>query len=157
MPIQTVSRRALGICPRHTNIADPAFRLIKLGAIKPATGKRNPRSRSASCASPTYRCPATKSVGGSEAMRRSTILWSVLCIAVVIGLFVVKHRVQDEDRLQALNAGIPPIEMRPVLEAEWSYLNSRHGWKRGTGSHFRMEPPSTGQTLTLDEFRLQRH
>ena len=47
-------------------------------------------------------------------MRRSTLLWSVLCISVVIGLFVMKHRVQDlEDRLQALNAKIYPIAMRP--------------------------------------------
>ena len=40
-------------------------------------------------------------------MRQSTLLWSVLGLAVVIGLFVVKHRVQDlEDRLHALNAEI---------------------------------------------------
>ena len=40
-------------------------------------------------------------------MRRSTLLWSVLAFAVVIGLFVVKHRVQTlEDSLHALNAKI---------------------------------------------------
>ena len=58
-------------------------------------------------------------------MRRSTLLWSTLCLAVVIGLFVVKHRVQDlEDRLHALNAEIlADRDATQVLEAEWSYLN----------------------------------
>ena len=90
-------------------------------------------------------------------MRRSTILWSVLCIAVVIGLFVVKHRVQDlEDRLQALNAEIlSDRDATQVLEAEWSYLNQPARLEALSRKLLGMEPPSAGQTLTLDEFRLQ--
>ena len=50
-----------------TNIADPVFRLIKLGAIKPSheEEKRNPRSRSARLrVAERTDAPATKSVGG---------------------------------------------------------------------------------------------
>ena len=90
-------------------------------------------------------------------MRRSTILWSMLCIAVVVGLFVVKHRVQDlEDRLQALNAEIlSDRDATQVLEAEWSYLNQPARLEALSRKLLGMEPPSAGQTLTLDEFRLQ--
>ena len=90
-------------------------------------------------------------------MRRSTILWSMLCIAVVVGLFVVKHRVQDlEDRLQALNAEIlSDRDATQVLEAEWSYLNQPARLEALSRKLLGMEPLSAGQTLTLDEFRLQ--
>ena len=58
-------------------------------------------------------------------MRRSTLLWSVLAFAVVIGLFAVKHRVQTlEDSLHALNAEIiADRDAIQVMQAEWSYLN----------------------------------
>ena len=58
-------------------------------------------------------------------MRRSTLLWTVLGISVVIGLFVVKHAVQDlEDRLHALNIEIiSDRDAAQVLQAEWSFLN----------------------------------
>jgi len=90
-------------------------------------------------------------------MRRSTLLWSVLCIAVVIGLFVVKHRVQDlEDRLHALNAEIlSDRDATQVLEAEWSYLNQPARLEALSRKLLGMEPPTAEQTLTLDEFRLQ--
>ena len=89
-------------------------------------------------------------------MRRSTLLWSVLCLAVVIGLFVVKHRVQDlEDRLHALNAEIlADRDATQVLEAEWSYLNQPARLEALSRKLLGMEPPSADQTLTLDEFRL---
>jgi hypothetical protein len=90
-------------------------------------------------------------------MRRSTLLWSVLCIAVVIGLFVVKHRVQDlEDRLHALNGEIlSDRDATQVLEAEWSYLNQPARLEALSRKLLGMEPPTAEQTLTLDEFRLQ--
>ena len=89
-------------------------------------------------------------------MRRSTLLWSILCLAVVIGLFVVKHRVQDlEDRLHALNAEIlADRDATQVLEAEWSYLNQPARLEALSRKLLGMEPPSADQTLTLDEFRL---
>ena len=82
-------------------------------------------------------------------MRRSTVLWSVLCIAVVIKLFVVKHRVQDlEDRLRALNAEIlSDRDATQVLEAEWSYLNQPARLESLSRKLLGMEPPSAGQTL----------
>ena len=90
-------------------------------------------------------------------MRRSTLLWLVLCSAVVIGLFIVKHRVQDlEDRLKALNAEIlSDRDATQVLEAEWSYLNQPARLEALSRKLLGMEPLSAGQTLTLDEFRLQ--
>ncbi len=90
-------------------------------------------------------------------MRRSTLLWLVLCSAVVIGLFIVKHRVQDlEDRLKALNAEIlSDRDATQVLEAEWSYLNQPARLEALSRKLLGMEPPSAGQTLTLDELRLQ--
>ena len=90
-------------------------------------------------------------------MRRSTLFWSVLCLAVVIGLFVVKHRVQDlEDRLHTLNAEIlSDRDATQVLEAEWSYLNQPARLESLSRKLLGMEPPSADQTLTLDEFRLQ--
>lgn len=90
-------------------------------------------------------------------MRRSTLLWSVLCIAVVIGLFVVKHRVQDlEDQLHALNAEIlSDRDATQVLEAEWSYLNQPARLETLSRKLLGMEPPTADQTLTLDEFRLR--
>lgn len=89
-------------------------------------------------------------------MRRSTLLWSILCLAVVIGLFVVKHWVQDlEDRLHALNAEIlADRDATQVLEAEWSYLNQPARLEALSRKLLGMEPPSADQTLTLDDFRL---
>lgn len=88
-------------------------------------------------------------------MRRSTLLWSVLCIAVVIGLFVVKHRVQDlEDRLHALNAEIlADRDATQVLEAEWSYLNQPARLETLSRKLLGMEPPTADQTVTLEELR----
>lgn len=90
-------------------------------------------------------------------MSRSTLLWTALCLVVVIGLFVVKHRVQDlEDRLHALNAGIlANRDATQVLEAEWSYLNQPARLEELSRRLLGMEPLSVDQTLTLEEFRLR--
>lgn len=86
-------------------------------------------------------------------MRRSTLLWSILGIAVVIGLFVVKHRVQSlEDRLHALNAEIiADRDATQVLQAEWSYLNQPARLETLSRRLLGMEPPEADQTVTLDE------
>lgn len=58
-------------------------------------------------------------------MRGMTILWAILAIGVGIGLFLVKHQVQETEaelrRVQhQVRADRSAIR---VLEAEWTYLN----------------------------------
>ena len=61
-----------------------------------------------------------------------------------------------EDRLKALNAEIlSDRDATQVLEAEWSYLNQPARLEALSRKLLGMEPPSAGQTLTLDELRLQ--
>ena len=90
-------------------------------------------------------------------MRRSTLLWTVLCLSVAIGLFVIKHRVQDlEDRLHSLNAEIlADRDATQVLEAEWSYLNQPARLESLSRKLLGMEPPTAEQTVTLDELLRQ--
>ena len=84
-------------------------------------------------------------------MRRSTLLWSVLGIAVVVGLFVIKHRVQDlEHRLHALNAEIiTDRNATQVLQAEWSYLNQPTRLETLSKRLLGMEVPDAEQTVTM--------
>ena len=86
-------------------------------------------------------------------MRRSTLLWSVLAISVVIGLFVVKHSVQTlEDRLHALNADIiTDRDAIQVMEAEWSYLNQPARLEALSKRLLGMEAPVAAQTVSLQE------
>ena len=90
-------------------------------------------------------------------MRRSTLLWSVLGIAVVIGLFVIKHRVQDlEDRLHALNAEIiADRDATQVLQAEWSYLNQPARLEALSKRLLGLEVPDVEQTVTMEELLRQ--
>ena len=90
-------------------------------------------------------------------MPKSTLLWSALCIAVVIGLFAVKHNVQElEGRLKALNAEILfDRESTQVLEAEWSYLNQPARLEKLGRKLLGMRPASVDQIVTLGDFRLQ--
>jgi hypothetical protein len=86
-------------------------------------------------------------------MRRSTLLWSVLAISVVIGLFVVKHRVQTlEDRLHALNADIiTDRDAIQVMDAEWSYLNQPARLEALSKRLLGMEAPVAAQTVSMQE------
>lgn len=86
-------------------------------------------------------------------MRRSTLLWSVLAISVVIGLFVVKHSVQTlEDRLHALNAEIiTDRDAIQVMEAEWSYLNQPARLEALSKRLLGMEAPVAAQTVSMQE------
>lgn len=90
-------------------------------------------------------------------MRQSTLLWSVLGIAVVIGLFVVKHRVQDlEDRLHALNAEIiTDRDAIQVMQAEWSYLNQPARLEALSKRLLGMGPPVADQTVSMQELLQQ--
>jgi len=86
-------------------------------------------------------------------MRQSTLLWTVLGIAVVIGLFVVKHRVQDlEDQLHALNAEIiTDRDAIQVMQAEWSYLNQPARLEALSKRLLGMEAPLADQTVSMQE------
>lgn len=86
-------------------------------------------------------------------MRRSTLLWSVLAISVVIGLFVVKHRVQTlEDRLHALNAEIiTDRDAIQVMQAEWSYLNQPARLEALSKRLLGMDAPDAAQTVSMQE------
>ena len=86
-------------------------------------------------------------------MRRSTLLWSVLAISVVIGLFVVKHSVQTlEDRLHALNADIiTDRDAIQVMEAEWSYLNQPARLEALSKRLLGMEAPVAAQAVSMKE------
>lgn len=87
-------------------------------------------------------------------MRRSTLIWTVLGVTVVIGLFVVKHEVHElENRLQALNAEIiSDRDAVQVLQAEWAYLNQPSRLEALGTRLLGMESPSAGQTLSLADF-----
>ena len=87
-------------------------------------------------------------------MRRSTFLWSILAMSVVVGLFVVKHRVQTlEDRLQALNAEIiTDRDAIQVMQAEWSYLNQPARLEALSKRLLGMNTPESAQRLSMQEF-----
>ena len=86
-------------------------------------------------------------------MRRSTFLWSILAMSVVVGLFIVKHRVQTlEDRLQALNAEIiTDRDAIQVMQAEWSYLNQPARLEALSKRWLGMDVPVSGQTVSMQE------
>ena len=86
-------------------------------------------------------------------MRRSTFLWSILAMSVVVGLFVVKHRVQTlEDRLQSLNAQIiTDRDTIQVMQAEWSYLNQPARLEALSKRWLGMDVPVSGQTESMQE------
>ena len=90
-------------------------------------------------------------------VRRTTLLWSLLSVAVVVGLFVIKHRVQDlENQLHALNAEIlADRDATQVLEAEWSYLNQPARLEALSRKLLGMKPPTADQTVTMEEFHLK--
>lgn len=87
-------------------------------------------------------------------MRRSVFIWSCLCAAVVVGLFVVKHRVQTlEENLTALNAEIiSDQDAIQVLQAEWSYLNQPARLEALSRRLLGMQPPEPGQTVLMQDF-----
>ena len=87
-------------------------------------------------------------------MVRSILVWSVLCIAVAIGLLVVKQRVQEhENRLEALGNELAATDNAiAVLRAEWSYLNQPARLEDLAIRHLGLEPPLPSQIRSVRDF-----
>ena len=87
-------------------------------------------------------------------MVRSILVWSVLCVAVAIGLLVVKQRVQErEDRLEALGNELAANDNAiAVLRAEWSYLNQPARLEELAIRHLGLEPPRPDQIRSVRDF-----
>lgn len=87
-------------------------------------------------------------------MVRSILAWSVLCLAVVIGLLVVKQGVQEQgDRLDALGDDLAANENAiAVLRAEWSYLNQPARLEDLAIRHLGLEPPRPDQIRSVRDF-----
>jgi cell division protein FtsL len=87
-------------------------------------------------------------------VRRSLLFWTTLCAAVVVGLFVIKHRVQSlEEKLTALNAEIISDQNAiQVLEAEWAYLNQPARLEELSRRLLGMDAPRPEQTRLLEDF-----
>ena len=77
-------------------------------------------------------------------MRTSTLSILLSAIAIGIGLFMVKYRVQDlESQLGDLNRQIArDREALQVLRAEWSHLNEPRRLKVLANRHLSMAPVS---------------
>ena len=83
-------------------------------------------------------------------MRRSTLALVLITVAVGVGLFLVKYRVQGlEAQLQDLNRDIADDrEAIHVLKAEWSHLNEPDRLKRLVGRPLGMIPVGVEQVTT---------
>ena len=83
-------------------------------------------------------------------MKRSSLGLVLLTVAVGLGLFLVKYRVQGlETQLHDLNQEIADDrEAIHVLKAEWSHLNEPDRLKRLVGRHLDMIPVRLGQVTT---------
>ena len=90
-------------------------------------------------------------------IRRSTVFWTVLLVAVATGLYVLKNRVHDlEDRLQRLNREIiAEQEAIHVLKAEWAYLNQPARLDDLARRHLGLVPESAKQVIDLADLPLQ--
>ena len=82
-------------------------------------------------------------------MRQSTIALVLLTVAVGVGLFLAKYRVQGlEDQLQALNQDIARDRERiQVLRAEWSHFNEPDRLRALAGRHLDMLPVQSEQFI----------
>lgn len=86
-------------------------------------------------------------------MSRSTFIWSILCVSIVFGLFIIKQRVQTlESELKRLNAEIiTNRDANEVLKAEWSYLNEPARLEDLSKRLLNMKTPKPEQFITLEE------
>jgi cell division protein FtsL len=89
-------------------------------------------------------------------IRRSAVFWTVLLIAVAIGLYVLKNRVHDlEDRLQRLNREIiAEQEAIHVLKAEWAYLNQPGRLDDLARRHLGLVPENAKQVIDIADLPL---
>ena len=85
-------------------------------------------------------------------MRQSTIALVLLTVAVGVGLFLIKYRVQSlEAELQALNRDIAQDrEVIHVLKAEWSHFNDPERLRTLAGRHLDMMPIQSEQVFESD-------
>ena len=82
-------------------------------------------------------------------MRQSTMALVLLTVAVGVGLFLAKYRVQGlENQLQALNQDIAMDRERiQVLRAEWSHFNEPDRLRALAGRHLDMIPVQSEQFI----------
>ena len=85
-------------------------------------------------------------------MRQSTLALVLLTVAVGVGLFLVKYRVQSlEAQLQSLNRDIAQDRKRiHVLRAEWSHFNEPDRLRVLAGRHLDMMPVQSEQVVERD-------
>ncbi len=90
-------------------------------------------------------------------MRTSSLVILLVAVAVGIGLFMVKYRVQDlEDQLVSLNRSIASDrEAIRVLRAEWSHLNEPARLKVLAGRHLGMAAVPVETVATAAELDKQ--
>ena len=82
-------------------------------------------------------------------MRQSTMALVLLTVAIGVGLFLAKYRVQGlENQLQALNQGMARDRERiQVLRAEWSHFNEPDRLRALAGRHLDMIPVQSEQFI----------
>jgi cell division protein FtsL len=90
-------------------------------------------------------------------MRTSSLVILLVTVAVGIGLFMVKYRVQDlEDQLVDLNREIArDRESIRVLRAEWSHLNEPARIRSLAGRYLGMEPVPVSNVASREEIDQQ--
>ena len=88
-------------------------------------------------------------------MRQSTLALILLTVAVGVGLFLVKYRVQGlEAQLQTLNRDIAQDRERiHVLRAEWSHFNEPDRLRALAGRHLDMMPVQSEQVVERDRMQ----
>ncbi len=89
-------------------------------------------------------------------IRRSTVFWTMLLVAVATGLYVLKNRVQDlDDRLQRLNREIvAEQEAIHILKAEWAFLNQPARLDDLARRHLGLVPEAAKQVVDMADLPL---
>jgi hypothetical protein len=86
-------------------------------------------------------------------INRGVILWLVVTVALGIGTFVMKHRVQEqEERLGELNRAIlEDQEAIHVLRAEWAHLNDPARLSRLNQKFLELQPIAGDQYFAIEQ------
>lgn len=90
-------------------------------------------------------------------IRRSTLLWFALVLAVTAGLFQVKHEVRLlEQELERLNGAIlADQEAAHVLRAEWAYLNRPKRLEALSRRYLELAPLAATQIIAIDDLPMR--
>lgn len=80
-------------------------------------------------------------------MNKTVATWIMFILPVALGLFYVKHIVQNlEDELATLERSIETdTEEVTMLRAEWSYQTRPDRIKKLAGKHLHLEPTNAAQ------------